>query len=87
MGERKKKLSGLILTSSALAGMVSTAAMTKASADFSSFFKDFKGVASRGLGVFKTGFSKLRDVVVRYPKLSAILLGASALVSVGYYNY
>ena len=42
MSERKKKLSGLILTSSALAGMVSTTAMTKASADFSSFFKDFK---------------------------------------------
>ena len=87
MDEKKKKLSGLILTGFALAGIASTAAADKISADFSSFFKDFKGVASRGLGVFKTGFSKLRDVVVRYPKLSAILLGASALVSVGYYNY
>lgn len=49
MGERKKKLSGLILTSSALAGVASTAATTTSAGviDF------LKSGALRGLNIVK----------------------------------
>ena len=59
MRERKKKLSGLILTGSALAGMVS-AATTTTSARLDDFLKGVKSAVSRGLNTVKNSAINLK---------------------------
>ena len=58
MGKNRRKLSGLILTGSALAGLASTTANTT-SASFGELFNGLKGSVSSGLKVAKDSVKNL----------------------------
>ena len=58
MGKNRRKLSGLILTGSALAGLASTTANTT-SASFAELFNGLKGSVSSGLKVAKDSAKNL----------------------------
>ncbi len=58
MGKNRRKLSGLILTGSALAGLASTTANTT-SASFGELFNGLKGSVSSGLKVAKDSAKNL----------------------------
>ena len=85
MQDKKKKLSGLILTGSAIASMVGSAANT-ASADFDDFLENLKDGVSQGVDVVKTSVnmlgSNLKKIIIEHPKLSLAMLGVTALASV-----
>ena len=85
MQDKKKKLSGLILTGSAIASMVGSAANT-ASADFDDFLENLKDGVSQGVDVVKTSVnmlgSNLKNFIIEHPKLSLAMLGVTALACV-----
>ena len=62
MQEKKKRISSLILTGTALSGMASTAATT-ASANFNDFLKNFKDGTSRGIDILRSGTYKELDML------------------------